>query len=146
MPSPSPAPPYLQFLEPPSCEAVIISFFIIKTSGRVSSWQRGVQEENFSTKSLSLVDSEASGITTAAPCVTRSGCGYQVALVVWPQRWREQLANEQSQTHRSVTEECRDRGHSFCEDDQRGHIQCQADSPTEGQVSTRLDSAVHPGD
>lgn len=33
--------PYLPFLEPPSLEAGIISFFIIKTSRRVSSWPKG---------------------------------------------------------------------------------------------------------
>lgn len=57
--------PHLLFLEPPSFEAEIISFLIINMSGRVSSWQRGVQQESIATESLSLVDSvtEASGIT-----------------------------------------------------------------------------------
>lgn len=71
-------------------------------SRRVSSWQRGVQQETIATESLSLVDCHQGQRHRRGASVTRAGGGDQVALVVRPQRWREQLATEQSQNYRGV--------------------------------------------
>lgn len=77
-----PHPLYSPFLGPPSLKAEIISFFIIKASVMVSRLPTGSSNREILAPSHSALSTQSSQQMALSQVifVTRSGCGYQVAI------------------------------------------------------------------